>query len=279
MRLLLVDGSNLLFQMFYGMPARIPGRNGQPIHGTLGFVGALRRILAQVQPTHALALFDDEHENPRTQLDAHYKSNRPDFSDTPNEETPFSQLPDVYAALDLLGIRRFETVDCETDDLVAAYARALREEDELVIASFDSDFFQLLAPNVSVLRYRGERTVVWTPALLREKLGVAPQQYADFKSLTGDASDALRGARGVGNKTAAALLREYGTLEGVLANGQQIRRAAVRSAITESAPHLRLNYRLIRLDGSAALPLAPASLACAPCTLGTMEILRRIGAK
>lgn len=236
MRLLLVDGSNLLFQMFYGMPARIPGRNGQPIHGTLGFVGALRRILAQVQPTHA-------------------------------------------AALDLLGIRRFETVDCETDDLVAAYARALREEDELVIASFDSDFFQLLAPNVSVLRYRGERTVVWTPALLHEKLGVAPQQYADFKALTGDTSDALRGARGVGNKTAAALLREYGTLEGVLANVQQIRRAAVRRALTESAPRLRLNYRLIRLDGSAALPLAPASLACVPCTLGTMEILCRIGAK
>lgn len=279
MRLLLLDGSNLLFQMFYGMPARIPGRNGQSIHGTLGFVGALRRILAQVQPTHALALFDGEHENPRTQLDAHYKSNRPDFSDMPDEETPFSQLPDVYAALDLLGIRRFETVDCETDDLVAAYARALHKEDELVIASFDSDFFQLLAPNVSVLRYRGERTVVWTPALLHEKLGVAPQQYADFKALTGDASDALRGARGVGNKTAAALLREYGTLEGVLANVQQIRRAAVRRAITESAPRLRLNERLIRLDGSAALPLAPTSLACEPCTLGTMEILRRIGAK
>lgn len=279
MRLLLVDGSNLLFQMFYGMPARILGRRGQPIHGTLGFVGALRRILAQVQPTHALVLFDGEHEPPRTQLDAGYKANRSDFSDMAEDETPFSQLPDVYAALDLLGIRRFETLTCEADDLIAAYALALEASDTLVIASFDSDFFQLLAPNVSVLRYRGERTVVWTPALLRDKLGIAPQQYADFKALTGDASDALRGAKGVGSKTAAALLREFGTLEHLLDHAQQIKKASVRTSVSESTPRLRLNYRLIHLDGSAALPFATAQLTCVPCTLGTMEILRRIGAK
>ena len=68
-KLLIVDGSNLLFQMFYGMPARIVGKSGRPVHGTIGFVGALMKIIRMVRPTHAVVLFDGEHENPRAALD------------------------------------------------------------------------------------------------------------------------------------------------------------------------------------------------------------------
>ena len=87
-RLLLVDGSNLLFQMFYGMPARIPGRDGRPVHGTLGFTGALLRVLRMRVPTHCAVFFDGEHENPRKALDEAYKANRPDFSHMEEQETP-----------------------------------------------------------------------------------------------------------------------------------------------------------------------------------------------
>ena len=119
-KLLLVDGSNLLFQMFYGMPARILNHEGKAIQGTLGFVGALLKIVRMVQPTHVAVLFDGECENKRNDIDVEYKANRPDYSQVPKEETPFSQMPDVYEALDYLGMAHGETTDCEADDWIAA---------------------------------------------------------------------------------------------------------------------------------------------------------------
>ena len=104
-RLLIVDGSNLLFQMFFGMPSRITNAEGKAIQGALGFVGALLKIIRRTGPTHIAVLFDGEHENERTELNADYKANRVDYSQTPEEDSPFSQLPDVYAALDYMGIK------------------------------------------------------------------------------------------------------------------------------------------------------------------------------
>ena len=89
-KLLLVDGSNLLFQMFFGMPARIANEQGKAIQGTLGFVGALLKIIRMVEPTHVAVLFDGETHNPRTDLDAGYKANREDYSEVEEEENPFS---------------------------------------------------------------------------------------------------------------------------------------------------------------------------------------------
>ena len=171
-RLLIVDGMNLLFQMFYGMPSRIVNKEGKAIQGTLGFVGALLKIIRKVEPTQIAVIFDGEHENERMQLDGDYKANREDYSQLPEEETPFSQLPDVYAALDFLGISHAETTTCETDDVIASYALTYGTDMEMVIASYDSDFFQLITEKVSVLRYRGDKTVICTPAYLEEKFGV-----------------------------------------------------------------------------------------------------------
>ena len=102
--MLLVDGMNLHFQMFFGMPARILNSQGKAIQGVMGFVGAIRKIIEMTKPTHVLAIFDGEHHNPRTDIDSEYKANRPDLSDVPDEENPFLQLPDVYAALDAIKI-------------------------------------------------------------------------------------------------------------------------------------------------------------------------------
>ena len=192
-KLLLVDGSNLLFQMFYGMPARILNHEGKPIQGTLGFVGALLKIIRRVQPTAAAVLFDGECHNDRTDIDENYKANREDLSQMDEEDTPFSQMPDVYRALDHMGICHAETTVCEVDDWMAAYCRRY-EGVQIVIASQDSDFFQLISENVTVLRYRGDNSVLCDVSYIQEKLGVAPARYADFKSLTGDTADNIKGA-------------------------------------------------------------------------------------
>ena len=137
-RLLLIDGMNLLFQMFYGMPSRLINSRGKAIQGTLGFVGALLKIIRMIEPTHVVELFDGECKSTRAEIDPEYKANRPDFEGMDENDIPFSQLPDVYAALDHLGIKHTETEGCETDDVIASYAITYGGEYEVVISSFDS---------------------------------------------------------------------------------------------------------------------------------------------
>lgn len=276
-RLLLVDGSNLLFQMFFGMPARIVNEQGKAIQGTLGFVGALLKIIRRTAPTHVAVLFDGEHENARSELDSGYKANRADYSEIPEEENPFSQLPDVYAALDYLRIPHAETTACETDDWIAGYALTYGAAEELVISSLDSDFFQLITEKVSVLRYRGDRTVICTPDYIKERFGVRPSQYADFKALTGDASDNIRGAEKVGPKTAALLLEQFGTLENILVNAESIGKPSVKASVIRNSERLRINYKIIKLANTAPMPFALCELAYSISAITTNEVLKGIG--
>ena len=276
-KLLLVDGSNLLFQMFFGMPSRIVNRSGRAIHAAMGFVGALLKIVRMTKPTHVAVLFDGEHENTRSVLSADYKANRIDYSEVPESENPFSQLPDIYAALDYLKIKHAETIDCETDDWIAAYAHMYGNDTKIVISSFDSDYFQLLSETVSVLRYRGVKTAICTPDYIRANFGIAPTQYADFKSLVGDTADNIKGAEKVGPKTAALILSEFKTLEGVLANAEKIERPSIRSSILRDAERLRTNYKLIKLEGGKEVPFLLEELKIGDISFTSTETLKGIG--
>ena len=278
-RLMVVDGSNLLFQMFYGMPARIVNGQGKAIQGTLGFVGALLKIVRMTQPTHIAVLFDGEYISTRAALDADYKGNRPDYTQMPEEDAPFSQLPDIYAALDHLGIPHRETAVCEADDWIAGYAKEYGEVMDVVIVSQDSDYFQLITERVQVLRYRGEKTLLCDGTYIREKLGIEPGQYAAFKSLTGDAADNIRGVDKVGPKTAAALLGQFGDLEHLLTRAEEIRRPYVREAVVRNAERIRLNDRLIRLEGTTELPFSLAELRWQYTGMTTTEVLKAIGVR
>ena len=302
-KLLLVDGHNLLFQMFYGMPARIVNHEGRAIQGTLGFVGALLKIIRRIEPSHMAVIFDGEHENRRKGLSEDYKANRPDYSKVPGEENPFSQLPDVYRALDYLEIPYWETEECEADDEIAAYVytygklsgHCISDADlpgradtayvtwknrlEIVISSFDSDFFQLITENVSVLRYRGEKTVLCDVAYIREKLGIEPSQYAEYKALTGDKADNREGIRGVGPKTAADLMRQFGSLEKLLAHRGEIRKPSLQNVLMEEEERLCRNYQLIWLDGRPPSPRKLEELAWKDCGMTTTEVLKGIGLK
>ena len=281
-KILLVDGSNLLFQMFFGMPARIINEQGIAIQGTLGFVGALLKIIRRISPTHVAVLFDGESHNPRTDVDAEYKANREDYSVVPDEENPFSQLPDIYAALDFLGLCHAETTECETDDWVAGYVRKYAPEAEvesIVISSFDSDFFQLISDKVTILRYRGENSVLCDRAYLMEKFGIIPKRYADFKSLTGDTADNIKGADKVGPKTAAQLVNEFGGLEDILARAEEIKKPSVRESLLRNAERLRKNYQLIKLEGTEKIPFTLEGMEWKDNGITTTEVLKGIGLK
>lgn len=273
-KLLIVDGSNLLFQMYYGMPARIVNSQGQAIQGILGFVGALLKIIRMTDPTHAAVLFDGECQSIRKGLDQAYKANRPQL---PQEDNPYTQLPDIYKALDMMGICHRETADCEADDWIAGYAKQYGSNMYIVIASFDSDFFQLITDRVTVLRYRGKQSISCDRAYIQEKLGIRPEQYADYKVLTGDTADNIKGAEKIGPKTAAALMTQFGSLETLLKNPDKIRQPSVRLSVEKNAPRLRLNCLLIHLDGNGELPFSMEELAYQDPGLSTMQILHAIG--
>ena len=278
-KLLIVDGSNLLFQMFYGMPARIVNAHGRAIQGTLGFIGALLKIIRMVQPTHVLVAFDGECDNGRTALDENYKANRPDYSEMPEEDTPFSQLPDIYAALDELGICHKETENCEADDWIAAYAVQWGKSMDVVIVSQDSDFFQLITERVSVLRYRGKNTAICDPAYIQEKLGIRPDRYASFKALTGDTADNIRGADKIGPKTAAELMNTFGNLQTMIEQADSIRKPSIRQSVIQNAARIRKNYDLICLSGEAALPFTLGQLRWEDSGRTTTQVLEKCGIK
>lgn len=278
-KLLIVDGHNLLFQMFFGMPARIVNKDGKAIQGTLGFVGALLKIIKMVKPTHVAVLFDGERHNPRNDLDENYKANRIDYDAVPEEENPFTQLDDIYNALDFMGIKHCETTVCETDDVIAAYALKYGMNNEIVISSFDSDFFQLITNNVKVLRYRGDNTQIYDTEFFFNKFGILPEFYADFKSLTGDTADNIKGADKIGPKTAAALVNEFGGLENIIQNAEKIIKPSIKASVIESTERIRLNYKLIKLYDCAEMPFGLDELQYNYNGITTNEVLIGIGLK
>lgn len=276
-KLLIVDGHNLLFQMFFGMPSRIIGARGYAIQGVIGFIGAINRLADIYAPTHLLVMFDGEKRNPRKDILEEYKANRIDYSEVPDEENPFTQLPYVYEALDYMGIRWAETTDCETDDVIAAYALKYGKECEVLISSFDSDYFQLITDKVKVIRYRGKSTVTCDGKYIMQKYGVNPDRYLDYKCLVGDSSDNICGIRGIGPKTAAKLINSIGGIEEIRERCCEIDNEKIRTAITDGAEILKRNRALIKLDGDAALPFTYDEIRFTNPHIRTMEVIRGIG--
>lgn len=276
-KLLIVDGMNLHFQMFFGMPSRIINKDGKAIQGTLGFVGAFLKIIKMTNPTHVVILFDGEHANDRAEILSEYKANRIDYSVLPEDESPFSQLKDVYDALTFMNIKHTEVAELETDDVIASYVHTYQNTCEIVIASFDSDFFQLINENVKVLRYRGEKTVICDKVYIKEKFSITPCQYVDFKSLTGDTSDNIKGAEKVGIKTASALMNKFGSLQEVINNASKIDKPSIRESIVRNINRLQTNYKLIKLENRAILPFSLDDISYLYNGMTTIEVLKGIG--
>ncbi len=274
-KLLIVDGMNLYFQMYCGMPTRIVNKDGKGIHGTLGFVGALIKIIKMVNPTHAVVLFDCEHENDRAAFLPDYKANRTCNPDEVEDDS-YVQIYDVYEALTFMNIKHAEIKDFEADDGIASYVLTYSGDMEIIISSNDSDFYQLINENVQMLRYRGVKTIICDSQFLLGKYGIKPCQYADFKSLTGDNSDNIKGAKGVGPKTASALIKQFGSLEEILKNTDKIARVSIREAIIRNAERLQINYKLIKLKNRANLPFALNELSYTYNGVTTNEVLKGI---
>lgn len=279
-KLLLIDGHNLLFQMFFGIPRRIPGRDGRSIHGAVGFVGALLKTLALFEPTHLVVLFDSESVSYRYDIDEDYKSNRStERSARGMDEDPFSQLEYIYRTLDHVGWKHTETPGFEADDIIAAYVRRYESEAEIVVLSADSDLLQLVRPGVSVFCSRGKNSALYGPAEVEAKYGVMPHFIPDLKALMGDKTDNLTGVPGIGLKTASDLIRRFGGVLEIFERPEAIKRNMTRDLLSTHRKQVLHNLSMIRLDHPASLPFSLPELAVAGKSWQhkTMELLRKVG--
>lgn len=216
--LVLVDGSNLLWRAAYGFPARITTRDGRDVTGLFGFFALLRKALREIdQPAECIVVFDSESGwNGRRQVDPTYKQHRvsADFS-------PIVALADIQRGSSSFAIRWQESGDWEADDVIATFAVRARTR-AVLIMSTDKDFYQLLdRPRIAQLNTArsAERRLI-TGLEVRERFGIAPEQWCDYRALVGDPSDGIPGIRDIGPVRARQLLAGGSTLDDLPSSGR-----------------------------------------------------------
>jgi DNA polymerase-1 len=256
---LLLDGHSLAYRAFFALPVEnFSTTTGQPTNAVYGFTSMLINLLRDEQPTHVAVAFDVSRQTFRSEEYAEYKAGR---SVTPNEFK--SQVPLMREVLAALRIPVLEREGFEADDVLATLAVQARSQGhQVLICSGDRDTFQLVSDDVTVLYpVRGVSELSrMTPEAVVGRYGIGPDRYSDLAALVGEDSDNLPGVPGVGPKTAAKWLTTYGSLEGIVANVDQIGGKAGESLRAHLDGVLR-NRRLNALVRDLDLPLGVDDLA------------------
>nr|WP_233221293.1 DNA polymerase I [Streptomyces carminius] len=260
--MLLLDGHSLAYRAFYALPEEnFSTTTGQPTNAVYGFASMLANTLRDEAPTHLAVAFDVSRTTWRTGEFADYKANR---AKTPDGFK--GQVELIGQLLDAMKVPRFAVEGYEADDIIATLAtRAADEGFQVSIVTGDRDSFQLVADAVTVLYpTRGVSELTrFTPSMVEEKYGLTPRQYPDFAALRGDPSDNLPGIPGVGEKTAAKWIRQFGSLAELLERADEVK-GKVGEKLREHLDSVRLNRRLTELVCDVPLPSAPADLARTP---------------
>ena len=244
-RLLLLDGHSLAYRAFYALPAEnFSTSTGQHTNAVYGFTSMLINVLRDEEPTHVAVAFDVSRQTFRSEEYTEYKAGR---SATPTEFS--GQLPLLKEVLDALRVRHVEAPGYEADDILATLTtQAVAQGHEVVLCTGDRDAFQLVSDRVSMLYPVRGVSEVWrmTPQAVEERYFVRPERYSDLAALVGETSDNLPGVPGVGPKTAAKWLQQYGDLEGIVAHVGEIKGKAGESLREHLSGVLR-NRRLNQL--------------------------------
>lgn len=236
----LVDGSGYIFRAFYGLPP-LTSPDGIPVNAVYGFTNMFLRLTKAIRCDYSLVLFDAKRQNFRNEIFPEYKGTRKEI---PEDLIP--QFPIIREATSALNLNQLEMDGYEADDLIATYAqKALDKGFEVVVVSADKDLMQLIRPGVSF--YDPMKDKFFTPEDVKDKFGVYPDKVVDVQALAGDSIDNVPGVPGIGLKTAAQLVEEFGSLEQVLARAGEIKQNKRRETLLANIDNAKISLALVTL--------------------------------
>ncbi len=257
-KLLLIDGSSVAFRAFfalYNQIDRFKSPSGLHTNAIYGFHLMLNHLIERVQPTHILVAFDAGKTTFRTEMYADYKGGR---AKTPEEFR--EQLPFIREMLDKLGIRYYDLDQYEADDIIGTLDKMAENTAvpyDVTIVSGDKDLIQLADDNtiVEISKKGVAEFEEFTPAYLVEKMGITPTQFIDLKALMGDSSDNIPGVTKIGEKTGLKLLLEYGSLEGIYDNIDQMKQSKMKENLINDKEIAFLSRTLVTIDTQAPIEI------------------------
>ncbi len=242
----LVDGSAFIFRAYHALPPLTRKSDGLPIGAVAGFCNMLFKTVEDAKgpdaPTHVAVIFDYSGKTFRNQIYDQYKANRP-----PAPEDLVPQFPLTREATRAFNIACVEKEGFEADDIIATYARQAREAGgRVTIISSDKDLMQLVGGGVEMLDPMKNKRI--DTEGVEEKFGVGPDRVVDVQALAGDSVDNVPGAPGIGLKTAALLINEFGDLETLLARAEEVPQPKRRQTLIDKADQIRMSRDLVQLD-------------------------------
>ena len=255
----LVDGSSYIFRAYHALPPLNRKSDGLQVNAVLGFCNMLWKLLRDMKPeerpTHLAVVFDKSEKTFRTEFYPDYKAHRPD---APADLIP--QFPLIREAVHAFDLPCLEQAGYEADDLIATYARLACEVGaNATIVSSDKDLMQLVTDCVIMYDTMKDKKIGIAEVI--EKFGVPPEKVIEVQSLIGDSTDNVPGVPGIGVKTAAQLIGEYGDLETLLARANEIKQEKRRQTLIDNAEQARLSKRLVTLDQNVDLDVPVEDLA------------------
>jgi DNA polymerase-1 len=268
--LAVIDGANALYRAFFAIPGlRAP--DGTPTNAAYGFVTMLGKVLREEGPTHIAVANDPRGGSFRRSIYPEYKANR----DAQPEDLSV-QLPLVVELCEALGVPILEVTDFEADDVIATLVERVPEGSQVTIVSTDKDLMQLVGPGVTLLdTMKGQRI---DEAAVEERFGVPPSQLLDVRSLVGDPSDNIPGVKGIGEKGAAKLIQEWGSLDALLDGAAEVKAKRAREGLLEHADDARLSRELSTLRADVPLAVDWDGLAVRePDKARLRELYQRLG--
>ncbi len=256
-RLILVDGSALIYRAYYAIPGTFQTSSGLPTNATYGFATMFRKVLSGKTPERGAVIFDAPGKTFREERYPEYKAQRPRMDDLLRR-----QLPSIDRLVEAHRFPILRVSGFEADDVIGTLTRlAVAAGMEVFIISGDKDFAQLISENVRMVDTL--RDVVFDPELVRKKWGVLPPHFVDLLAMMGDKIDNIPGVPGVGQKGAAKLLADYGSLDGILENTEQLK-GRQRTALEKHREQALLSRELATIDCAVPLEVGLDDLALEP---------------
>ncbi|MDD5692395.1 MAG: DNA polymerase I [Candidatus Omnitrophica bacterium] len=248
--LFLIDTTAFCYRAFYAL-RDLSTSSGQPTNAVYGFLNILNKILKEQKPDYLICCFDVSRDTFRLKKFAEYKIQRPPMPDGLG-----SQIPIIKEVISAYRIPIFEKEGFEADDIIAELARkAAAKKMRVTIVSSDKDILQLVDKRVTVFSPYKDEGVFYDASAVKERFGVRPERIADIIALTGDTADNIPGVPGIGEKTAARLIQDHGTLEKLLKNVSKVEPEKIKLAISEHIQRIKLNKELVDLHESLGLKL------------------------